>query len=342
MAEHIDGVRFARDGGVARIRLHRPQARNAVNLPMIMAIRRALEEWRDEPLRVITVDSAVDGVFCAGGDIRRVRQNSLEGDPRASDEFFATEYRVNEMLASYPIPVVALIDGVCMGGGLGLSVHGPFRVVTERAVLAMPETAIGFFPDVGASYFLSRLPGGLGLYLGLTGARLSPADALDVGLATHYVKAADLHAVRQALAEEAGPVDAVLRRHVSRPEPSGLARHRDTIDAVFGDVTDLDEVFRRLRHDGSAWARRTLATLEAMSPQSLALTFDLLLWGRQRSLRECLDAERAAARRVVTSPDFLEGVRAVLVDKDRSPRWAASEYLGTGRDGVVRWVVDRS
>ncbi|XRQ08603.1 enoyl-CoA hydratase/isomerase family protein [Actinomadura welshii] len=333
------GVRAVREGDLGRIVLDRPRALNALDLPMVRRLREALAGWRSEPLRAVTIESGTAGVFCAGGDIRRIRQNTLEGDLPASDEFFATEYEVNEMLASYPVPVVALIDGVCMGGGMGLSVHGPFRVVTERAVMAMPETAIGFFPDIGASHFLSRLPGAVGTYLGLTGARMGPADALEAGLATHYVPSGDLDAVLGALADDRGPVEAVLRDLASSPaEPPGIGRRRGRIDSAFG-ATTVNGLFKRLDDDASDWARETRTTLEAMSPQSLELTLDLILWGGQRSLRECLDAEREAAAYVVRSPDFIEGVRAALVDKDRSPRWKASQYEGMSPEGAIRWAA---
>ncbi len=334
------GVRAVREGGVARILLDRPRALNALSLPMVRRIHGLLENWRGEPLRAITIESSTAGMFCAGGDIRRIRQNTLDGDLAASEEFFATEYRVNEMLASYPVPVVAVIDGVCMGGGLGLSAHGPFRVVTERAILAMPETAIGFFPDVGASHFLSRLPGGVGAYLALTGARVGAADALEIGLATHHVASWNLPALPRLLAEDHRPVDAVLRDLASVPaQGSALARHRGHIDLAFT-ASDVAGVFRRLGNDTGEWAGETRKLLENLSPQSLDLTLDLILWGRQRSLRECLDAERQAARYVVRSPDFIEGVRAVLVDKDRSPRWSESRYRGMSPDGTVRWAEE--
>lgn len=332
------GVEVLRVGAVARIVLDRPRALNALDLPMVRRIHEVLQQWRSEPLRAVTIESSTPGVFCAGGDVRRVRQDVLDGEPEAGVEFFTTEYEVNEMLASCAVPVVALIDGLCLGGGMGLSVHGPFRVVTERVSLGMPETAIGFFPDVGASCFLSRLPGGVGTYLGLTGVRLGAADALEVGLATHHVTSDRLSAVPGLLAEPGRPVEAVLREVASTPqEPSRLATHRRRIDEVFT-ASSVREVLDRLADDPSGWAARTREVLEAMSPQSLEVTMDLLLWGRQRSLRQCLDAERQAARHVVASPDFAEGVRAALVDKDRSPRWSPSRYRGTNPDGTTRWA----
>ena len=331
------GVLSRAEGGIARIVLDRPRALNALTLPMIRAISELLERGRPE--RAVTIESSRDGVFCAGGDIRQIRQNTLDDDTAASDDFFAAEYRLNETLASYPVPVVALIDGVCMGGGLGLSVHGAFRVVTERAVLAMPETGIGFFPDVGASYFLSRLPGGVGLYLGLTGARIAAADALDIGLATHNVASGDLRSVVPALIEDRRPVDAVLRDLASvPPEASRIAANRRRIDAAFT-ATSVEAIDHRLQADGSSWAVETRSALQGASPQSLNLTLDLILRGRERTLRECLDAERDAASHVVRSADFLEGVRAALVDKDRAPVWANSEYEGISRNGKVLWAT---
>ena len=316
------GVLSRTDGGIARILLDRPRALNALTLPMVRAIAELLKIWSSEPFRAVTIESSTDGVFCAGGDIRQIRQNTLDDDLAASEDFFATEYLVNETLATYPVPVVALIDGVCMGGGLGLSAHGPFRVVTERAVLAMPETAIGFIPDVGASYFLSRLPGGVGLYLGLTGARIRAADAVDIGLATHQIASSHLSLVVPALTEDRRPVDAVLRDLASAPtEPAQIAANRRRIDAAFA-ATSVEAIGSRLRADGSPWAVEALAALDGASPASLQLTLDLILRGRERTLRQCLDAERNTARQVVTSPDFIEGVRAALVDKDRAPLWA--------------------
>ena len=329
MADPVhEGVLGRLDDGIGRIMLDRPRALNALDRPMVDTILELLERWRPMAMRAVTIESSNPGVFCAGGDIRRIRQNTLDGRIEESNSFFAAEYRMNEMLASYPVPVVALIDGVCMGGGLGISVHGPFRVVTERAVLAMPETSIGFFPDVGASYFLSRLPGGVGTYLGLTGARLSAPDAVHLGLATHHITVDDLPSVIPALIADQRPVDAVLRDLASPvAEPSALAMDRAAIDAVFSG-TSLSDILERLDVERDPWASRTRDALRRASPRSLRVTLDLLVAGRQRTLHQCLEAELAAARSVTRSPDFLEGVRAALVDKDRTPIWAT----GAGPD----------
>ncbi|MFD5258350.1 enoyl-CoA hydratase/isomerase family protein [Streptomyces bobili] len=309
--------------GVGRILLNRPKALNALTADMVVAIDQVLAGWERTPLSAVVLASTSTKAFCAGGDIRTIREHSLAGAAEASERFFASEYRLNARIAEYPVPVVSLIDGMCMGGGLGLSVHGGFRVVTERAVLAMPETAIGFFPDVGASYFLPRLPGAIGMYLGLTGHRLDAADALYTGLATHFVPADRLDAVTDALADSPGdPVDVVLNRLAGRSpvEESGLAQVRGEVDWAFG-APALGEIEKRLRHLGSPWAAAASLALESASPQSLEITHALLAGGRQHTLRECLAAELALTRTTVRTPDFLEGVRAALVDKDRTPVW---------------------
>jgi enoyl-CoA hydratase len=326
-----DQVRIERLGAVGRIVLDRPQALNALTLDMVAAIRDALEGWRDAGLRAVTVESASERAFSAGGDIRQVRANSLAGAHDESLRFFATEYDVNALLGGYPVPVVALIGGICMGGGMGLSVHGRYRVVAPGASFAMPETKIGFFPDVGGSFFLPRLPGAVGRYLGLTGARVGAGDAVAFGIATHACSAADLGRVPELLAASDEPVEAVLRSlaPTTPAEPGPLAAVRAEIDRVFAapDLAGIDARLAELVDQPSdtaaqQWAKETRAALDAASPYSLAVTDRLLAEGRERTLRECLDAELAAAREVIASADFVEGVRAVLVDKDHAPRWS--------------------
>ena len=322
-----DDIRIERLGPVGRIVLDRPRALNALTLDMVVAIREALESWRDAGLRAVTIESASERAFCAGGDIRQVRTHALAGEHDVSMRFFATEYAVNALLGSYPVPVVALVGGICMGGGMGLSVHGPYRVVAPGASFAMPETKIGFFPDVGGSHFLPRLPGAVGRYLGLTGARVDAADALALGIATHACTAADLARLPELIASYDGPLE-VLLRSLAPSEPAelgGLAAVRAEIDRVFT-APDLAGIHARLDTltDGpaSVWAKETRAALDAASPHSLAVTDRLLAVGRERSLDACLAAELEAARAMIATADFVEGVRAVLVDKDHAPRWS--------------------
>ncbi|WGX96720.1 enoyl-CoA hydratase/isomerase family protein [Nocardioides sp. L-11A] len=329
MVDPGDDVRIERLGPVGRIVLDRPRALNAITLGMVERIGAALEEWRDAGLRAVIVESASERAFSAGGDIRRVRENSLVGRHDESLRFFETEYAVNALLGSYPVPVVALVGGICLGGGMGLSVHGTFVVVSPEASFAMPETRIGFFPDVGGSHFLPRLPGHTGRYLGLTGARIGAADALALGLATHACSATDLARLPELIVAYDGPLEQLLRELApDEPGDAGrLAPVRPELEWVFS-APDLAGIRTRLdRLTGSpgavgAWADETRAALDAASPYSLAVTDRLLVEGRGRSLDACLRAELETAREMIASDDFVEGVRAVLVDKDHAPRWS--------------------
>lgn len=312
--------------GTGVIELDRPGALNALDLTMVRLITEVLREWRDDDaVRSVVVRSTSPKAFCAGGDIRAVRDAGVRGDDAAVRAYFSAEYALNALIARYPKPYTALIDGYAMGGGLGISVHGSARVVTERAVLAMPETAIGFFPDIGASCFLPRLPGGAGRYLGLTGTRISGAAAVGCGLATHYVHAADLPALEAALFGGGDPVR-TLDAFAATAPPSELAGHREAIDHCFhADVTGLGDIRARLAAQDADrdWADETLAVLDGASPMSLDITFDLLRAGAGSALEDCLARELDLACRTAREPDFHEGVRAALIDKDRRPVWSA-------------------
>lgn len=310
-----------RDGRVGRIVLNRPQTLNALDLPMIRACARALEAWRDDPhVHGVVIEGAGDRAFCAGGDIRALRQYELDGEHHKAETFFREEYQLNLIIATYPKPYIALIDGICMGGGIGVSVHAPYRVATERAAFAMPETAIGFFPDIGATFFLPRLPGQLGAYLGLAGVRVQGADAVHAGLATHFAPRTDLPALSRALAED-GP--AALGAHTATLRPFSLAPERTAIDHCFS-ADSMVEVVRRLEAIGDAWATQTLATLRTVSPSALCWTLEALRRGASLTLPQCQEAELALTRTTMRHPDFAEGVRAMVVDKDRKPRWQPS------------------
>jgi enoyl-CoA hydratase len=304
--------------GVGRLTLNRPRALNALDRPMIEAIAAHLAAWRDDPaIRLVTIEGAGGRAFCAGGDVRAIRALALEGRTAEVEAFFVAEYSVNRMIAEYPKPYVALIDGISMGGGLGLSAHGSHRVVTEHATMAMPETAIGLFPDIGATYFLPRLPGATGMYLALTGARVSPGDALHTGLATQFVPRATLEALKEGLAREG---IAAVAAHAAPPPESLLAADRPAIDRCFG-APSLAGILDALEAEGTAWAKATAATLAQMSPTSLSVTFEALRRGAAMTLPECLAMELTLTRGVTRHPDFAEGVRAQVIDKTRDPRW---------------------
>jgi len=320
------------DGRVGRIVLNRPQALNALDLPMIRACTRALETWRDDPhVHGVVIEGAGDRAFCAGGDVRALRQYELDGEHHKAETFFREEYQLNLMIATYPKPYIALIDGICMGGGIGVSVHAPYRVATEHAAFAMPETAIGFFPDIGATFFLPRLPGRLGAYLGLTGLRMQGTDAVHAGLATHFAPRTELPALSLALAED-GP--AALGAHTATLRPFSLASQRAAIDYCFG-ADSMVEVARQLEAIGDSWATQTLATLRTVSPSALCWTLEALRRGANLTLPQCQHAELALTRTTMRHPDFAEGVRAMVVDKDREPRWQPSRIEDVDPAGIA-------
>jgi enoyl-CoA hydratase len=320
-------VTFERRAAVATVTLDRPQALNALTLAMADQLDRQLREWAADPaVAVVAIRSAGGRAFCAGGDIRALYEAGRRRDAYVAD-FYRTESRLNHRIKTYGKPYIALIDGIVMGGGVGLSIHGSHRVVTERCQFAMPETGIGFFPDVGASWFLPRCPGALGTYLGLTGARLGAADMLYCGLATHYVPSGELAALSEALegarwADDHGAtIDALLDRASRDPGPPALAQHRVTIDRCFG-ANSVEEVVARLEADGTEWARETVSILRRKSPTSLKVTMRQLQVGaRLGSFAAAMRMEYRLARHFMAAPDFYEGVRAAVVDKDQTPRW---------------------
>jgi enoyl-CoA hydratase len=309
----------SQEGRIGRLLLDRPRALNALDLPMIHRLGAALSTWRERPeVHAVVVESASDRAFCAGGDIRAVRTHALAGESADVERFFADEYALNAAIADFPKPYVALIDGICMGGGIGISVHGAIRVATEHAVFAMPETAIGFFPDIGATYILPRLPGALGLYLGLTGTRMTGADAVHAGLATHFVLHDVLPSLRASLPRDGV---AAVATHATALPPFALAPHRAAIDRCFS-ADSVPEIAQRLLGEDSDFARATLATLAGMSPSALCWSFAAIRRGASLTLHAALAAELVLTRHVTRHPDFAEGVRAMVVDKDRQPRWA--------------------
>ena len=319
MAEADATLIATREEAVGRLLMNRPRALNALDLAMIDGMAAAIAAWRaDASLRLVLLEGAGDRAFCAGGDVRRVREQVLAGDHEAVEAFFSREYAVNGAIAAFPRPWISLIDGVCMGGGIGVSAHGSHRVVTEHAMLAMPETAIGLFPDVGSSYVLPRLGGGLGRWLALTGARLKGAEAVEAGLATHLVPRERLGALRAALLAEGDA--GVLARFAESVPPGRIAALRPAIDRCFGH-DGRAAIESALEAEGTDWAREQLAILRHVSPTSVAATLELLKRGATLDLPGCLEMELSLTRGVTRHPDFAEGVRAVLVDKDNAPRW---------------------
>lgn len=305
-------------GALGLVTLNRPQALNALTWQMARAIRAALDGWAlDDAVRTVAIRGQ-GRAFCAGGDIRALATGVREQGAAAAD-FLADEYRLDAAIAEYPKPYVALCHGIVMGGGAGVSVHGRYRLADASLNFAMPETGIGFVPDIGATYFLSRCPGQVGLYLGLTGTRIGLGDALALGLMTHAVAATDFEAViaRLAAGEDVGAVAAALAKP---PPPPLLETDRRRIDAVFS-ATSVEGILERLERDGSDFALRTQKALRAASPSSLKFTFRAIRAAAALSLRDCLAMEYGIARLAIQAHDFTEGVRAQLIDKDHTPHW---------------------
>ncbi|NDK89287.1 enoyl-CoA hydratase/isomerase family protein [Gordonia desulfuricans] len=330
-------IRTSVANGVGEVILDRPKALNALDQSMVDDMYEILGEWGDDDdVETVLVTSASERAFCAGGDIRAIRESALEGDTEAITRYFAHEYRLNQLIATYPKAYVALVDGPAMGGGLGISVHGEVRVVSEKAMIAMPETAIGFLPDVGSTHFLPRLPMGVGMWLGLTGSRVLGEQALSVGLATHFVPSARIGAVAERIRAGA-PLGEALA-----PEPAELDRHPllplDKIGEYFAD-TNVAAIIGGLRGAvGDDWAAQMLDLLAAASPTSLAVTARMLELGEASSLDECLERELHAAEKITLTTDFVEGVRAVLVDKDRDPSFSPASVDDVDPAEVARIV----
>ena len=316
------------EGRTARLSLNRPQAIHALTLEMCRSMTEALLAWRDDPaIDLVLIDHASGRGVCAGGDVR-VAAESGKGDGTAAREFFHTEYRLNALLFSYPKPVVAMMDGIVMGGGVGVSLPARYRVATERTVLAMPEGAIGLFPDVGAGWYLPRLLGRTGLWMALTAARLRAADCLLLGLATDHVRSADIEAVKAEIVARPDQIEEILTRYDADAGEPPVGLVRDRIDALFGRPS-LDAIVVALDADGSQWALGQLAAIRAHSPQTMQVAFRLFRHGEaMQGFEEEMALEYAIAARLSASHDFIEGVRAVLVDKDNAPRWDPAEIEG--------------
>ena len=313
------------ENGVGRITLNRPKALHALNLGMCEAMTEALLAWRDDPaVMSVLIDHAGERGFCAGGDIRMIAESGAT-DAVEAKAFFLTEYRLNHLMVEYPKPISAIVDGIVMGGGVGISEPAGVRIATERTTYAMPETGIGLFPDVGGGWFLPRLPGETGTWLALTGARLKAADTVALGIHTHFVASAGVETLKANLLP--GAPDAVAG-HSADAGPSPLAPHREAIDRLFAFDT-IEDIFAALEADGSDWALAELATLKTKSPQSMKVTLRQLRAGRaMKTFAEVMAMEYRLGGRVVRTHDFQEGVRAVIVDKDNTPKWAPATLEG--------------
>ncbi|MGW1596255.1 enoyl-CoA hydratase/isomerase family protein [Streptomyces sp. NPDC002343] len=325
-------------GRAAYLTLNRPRALNALNHVMVRRIDEALTAWEHDPaVETVVLTGAGERGLCAGGDIRAVHDDARDGDGTASAAFWRDEYHLNARIARYPKPYVAVMDGIVMGGGVGVSAHGDVRVVTERSRIAMPETGIGFVPDVGGTHLLARAPGELGTHLALTGARIGAGDALLCGLADHYIPSEALGSFVADLA--ARPVTDAVARH-EQPAPQGLlAGRRGWIDACYAAGT-VEEIVERLSVHGDPEAKEAAETLLAKSPTSLKVTLAAIRRARRLgSLERVLDQEYRVSCAALSSPDLVEGIRAQIIDKDRAPRWSPASLAEVGDTAVERFFA---
>jgi enoyl-CoA hydratase len=311
---------FERRGKAGLVRLTRPKALNALTRNMVNAFHRALIAWSADPDVHCVIVEGEGRAFCAGGDILAVYHAGRSRKPLY--EFFADEYRLNAYIRHFAKPYVSLIDGICMGGGVGISVHGSHRVVTENVVFAMPEVGIGFFPDVGGSAFLPHLPEHFGTYLALTGNRARQGDCLQSGIATHAIRAEDKERVRRSLIRTGNP-DIALRGKTINPDYETPEKIRDMIGVLFDSET-LGGCLIRLAAagvNGNEWAQQILDLIKTRSPTSLHVTFRQIEEGRSLEMDQCMQMEYRILSRMLENHDFYEGVRALLVDKENAPVW---------------------
>ncbi|MFJ4790320.1 enoyl-CoA hydratase/isomerase family protein [Streptomyces sp. NPDC088794] len=326
------------DGRAAHITLNRPKSLNALDHTMVRSIDAALTVWEQDPaIETVVITGAGERGLCAGGDIRSIHEDARDRDGTASAAFWRDEYHLNARIARYPKPYVAVMDGIVMGGGVGISAHGSVRVVTERSRIAMPETGIGFVPDVGGTYLLALAPGELGTHLALTGAQIDAGDALRCGLADHYVPSASLRRLVDDLADI--PVWDALDRHAG-PSPEGqLADRREWIDACYTADT-VEEIVQRLLAHGDPAAKEAAETLLAKSPTALKVTLAALRRARRLGpLERVLEQEYRVSCAALAAPDLVEGIRAQVIDKDRAPRWSPATLAEVTDADVARFFT---
>ncbi|MHB2266133.1 enoyl-CoA hydratase/isomerase family protein [Aliihoeflea sp. PC F10.4] len=305
------------------VTLNRPKALNALTRGMVGALHTQLIEWARDPLvERVVIKAAGEKAFCAGGDVRRLYDWGQAGDP-AIREFYREEYRLNTFIKRYPKLYVALIDGIVMGGGVGVSFHGSHRIGGSRLMFAMPETGIGLFPDVGGTYFLPRLPHNIGIWLALTGARLGQADSLWCGLMTHAPTSEDFPEIEDALTRD-GDIDDLLAGFEAPSGEATLPALAPVIERCFAGDT-VEDILAALDADGGEWAAKQAAIIRTKSPTSLKITLRQMQEGAKADFEECMRIEFRIVSRIIEGHEFFEGVRAVIIDKDNAPKWRPAD-----------------
>ena len=338
----MDDVLFEKRGRGGIITLNRPKALNALTLDMVHAMRAQLSAWRDDrDVELVIVRGAGERAFCAGGDIRALYESGKSGNPYAID-FYRHEYRLNTQIKRYPKPYIALINGIAMGGGVGVSVHGRYRVAGEGCVFAMPETGIGLFPDVGGTYFLPRMPGETGMYIALTGSRMNVVDCFATGIATHMIPAAGHELLIQTLCESDAVLENVLMKAAVRPsEQSRVMGLRALIDRHFA-ADSVEAIETSLTGDKSLFASETLKALQSKSPTSMKVAYRQIRDGAKLGFEDCMRLEFRLTNRFMAGHDFYEGVRALIIDKDQAPKWSPAKLLDVRTADVAAYFAELS
>jgi len=330
-------ILFKRRGTIGLITLNRPKALNALTQAMCLAMDAQLQDWeRDAAVGAVVIRGAGERAFCAGGDIRALYESGKTGTSYALD-FYCDEYRLNARIKRFPKPYIALLHGIVMGGGFGVSVHGSHRIAAENVVFAMPETGIGLFPDVGGSFVLPRCPGELGMYFALTGARIKTADIIYAGVATHHVPAAHFDELIEQLAAGETP-DIVIDAFAKEAGPAVLEGSRDAIDRNFA-AASVEEILSALASAGNEWARETAAIIRSKSPTSSKVTFRQLHEGRKLAFDDCMRMEFRMVHGVIAGHDFYEGVRAAIVEKDNKPVWKPADLSEVSAADIDRYFA---
>ena len=325
-----------KDGFAGRMRLNRPKAVNALNLDMVQIMIKALQAWHDDPeIKLIMIDHAEGRGFCAGGDVVNIAK-SAQGHGAAGDAFFYQEYCMNHLMYTYGKPGIVFMDGITMGGGVGITCPCKYRIATERTIFAMPESGIGLFPDVGGGRYLSRLPGRLAQYLGLTGGRLNGAECHAVRLATHYIPSDRLDEVKAQICQAPDAIENILQAASLTPPPAPILDRLEQINRLFASDR-LEDVLTALEQDTSEWAQKQLEILRGKSPLSCKVTLRLLLVSPHvKSFADEMRLEFGIVHRLFREPDFYEGVRALLIDRDNKPQWNPATPEGVTDEMINR------
>ena len=341
---NVNEVIFSVQNNKGVITLNRPKSLNALNLPMINEIYPVLKKWSQEKLDMVIIEGTGTKAFCAGGDV--VAVTSAPPDIKGTEkqtEFFKKEYQLNHLIGTLNIPYIALIDGITMGGGVGLSVHGKYRVATKQTLFAMPETGIGLFPDVGGSFFMPKLQGGLGMYLALTGYRLKGADCVHAGIATHICKQEELEKLKEELLGMKNGNDSSIQALLNQYD-SQVEKEQFTLEEVLPQIDkcftrdSVEDILKCLDDTDSAWSQKTRKLFKSFSPTSVKITFEQMSRGKNMpTLKDCLQMEYRLACRCCEDHDFYEGIRALLIDKDKNPKWQPDTIEGVTQDIIERY-----